>query len=107
MQVVTAKGYAGIPKYHEGGIIYDGTPELMTQYATLARDCGATIIGGCCGTTPDHLCAIRTKLETNEPQNPPSLKTIQSILGAFSSESDGTDGNASTRKRLILRRKIL
>jgi 5-methyltetrahydrofolate--homocysteine methyltransferase len=104
---IIAKGYAGIPKYHEGGIIYDGTPELMTQYATLARDCGATIIGGGCGTTPDYLLAMRAGLETNEPQNPPSLKTIQSILGAFSSESDGTNGNASTRKRRSLRHKIL
>ena len=30
---IIAKGYAVIPKYHEGGIIYDGTPELMMQYA--------------------------------------------------------------------------
>jgi hypothetical protein len=32
---------------------------LMAGYAVLARDCGATIIGGCCGTTPDHLRAMR------------------------------------------------
>ena len=104
---IIAKGNAGILKYHEGVIIYDGTPELMAQYASLARDCRAPIMGGCCRTTRDHLRAMRTGLETNKPQNPPSLKAIQSILGAFSSESDGTDGNASTRKRLILRRKIL
>ena len=68
---IIAKGNAGIPKYHESGIIYDGTPELMRQYATLARDCGAKIIGGCCGTTPDHLRAMRTGLETHEPQDRP------------------------------------
>ena len=87
-------------------IIYDGTPEPMPQYATLPRDYGATIIGGCYGTTPDHLLAMRTGLETKEPQNPPSLKTIQPILVAFYSESDGTNGNASTRKRRSLRHKI-
>ena len=103
---IIAKGYVGIPKYHEGDIIYDGKPELMTQYASLARDCGATIIGGCCGTTPDHLRAKQTGLETNEPQNPYSLKTIQSILGAFSSESDGTDGDASIRRRRSRRHNI-
>jgi 5-methyltetrahydrofolate--homocysteine methyltransferase len=47
---IVAKGNAGIPKYHDGHIHYDGSPELMAHYATLARDCGATIIGGCCGT---------------------------------------------------------
>src|SRR5690606_10160990 len=47
---VIAKGNAGIPKYHEGHIHYDGTPELMAEYAVLARDAGARIIGGCCGT---------------------------------------------------------
>ncbi len=104
---IIAKGNAGILKYHEGVISYDGTPEIMAQYASLARDCGATIIGGGCDTTRDHLRAVRIGLETNKPQNPPSLKTIQSILGAFSSESDGTDGNASTRKRRSLSRKIL
>jgi 5-methyltetrahydrofolate--homocysteine methyltransferase len=103
---IIAKGNAGIPKYHEGTIIYDGTPELMAQYATLARDCGATIIGGCCGTTPDHLRAMRTRLETHEPKDPPSLKKIQFTLGTFSSESDGTDGNAPTRKRRSQRHKI-
>src|SRR6056297_2851874 len=49
-----AKGNAGIPKYHDGHIHYDGTPELMGEYAVLARDAGATIIGGCCGTMPEH-----------------------------------------------------
>ena len=34
-----AKGNAGIPKYHDGHIHYDGTPELMAEYAVLARAC--------------------------------------------------------------------
>ena len=38
---VIAKGNAGIPKFHDGHIHYDGTPELMADYAVLARDCGA------------------------------------------------------------------
>jgi hypothetical protein len=38
---IIAKGNAGIPKYHDGHIHYDGTPELMAEYAVLARDSGA------------------------------------------------------------------
>ncbi len=89
-----AKGNAGIPKYHDGHIHYDGTPELMADYAVLARDCGARIIGGCCGTEPQHLVRMRKALETRPKGEPPSLDVIVAALGAFSSASDGTDGNA-------------
>jgi 5-methyltetrahydrofolate--homocysteine methyltransferase len=102
---IVAKGNAGIPKYHDGHIHYDGTPELMANYATLARDCGATIIGGCCGTTPDHLLAMRAALESHVPQERPSLEKIKTALGGFSSDSDGTDGNAPTRERQNRRRR--
>ncbi|MGB8624004.1 MAG: betaine--homocysteine S-methyltransferase, partial [Paracoccaceae bacterium] len=61
---IIAKGNAGIPKYVDGHIHYDGTPALMADYAVLARDCGATIIGGCCGTTPEHLAAMHEALTT-------------------------------------------
>ncbi len=87
-----AKGNAGIPKYHDGHIHYDGTPALMADYAVLARDCGATIIGGCCGTTPEHLRAMRHALETRPKGTRPKLDAITAALGAFSSASDGTDG---------------
>jgi len=87
---IIAKGNAGIPKYHEGHIHYDGTPELMAEYAVLARDAGATIIGGCCGTMAVHLRAMRAALETR-PRGPrPTIETISATLGGFSSASDGT-----------------
>ena len=94
---IIAKGNAGIPKYHDGHIHYDGTPELMADYAVLARDCGATIIGGCCGTTPDHLRAMREALETRPRGETPSIDQITAALGGFSSESDGTDDKAPKR----------
>ncbi len=96
---VIAKGNAGIPKYHDGHIHYDGTPELMADYAVLARDAGARIIGGCCGTTPTHLRQMRDALETRPSGPKPSLEQIVSALGGFSSESDGTDGAGPTRTR--------
>ena len=100
-----AKGNAGIPKYYDGHIHYDGTPELMAEYAVLARDAGATIIGGCCGTMPDHLRAMRNALETR-PRGPrPPLDEIVAKLGAFSSASDGTgEGGPERRERTGRRR---
>ncbi|MGR3499953.1 MAG: betaine--homocysteine S-methyltransferase [Limimaricola soesokkakensis] len=96
-QPIIAKGNAGIPKYQDGHIHYDGTPELMADYACLARDAGATIIGGCCGTMPDHLRAMREALETRPLGERPTLETIVEKLGGFSSASDGTDGAGPER----------
>ncbi|UWQ20905.1 betaine--homocysteine S-methyltransferase [Jannaschia sp. W003] len=99
-----AKGNAGIPKYHEGHIRYDGTPALMAEYAVLARDAGATIIGGCCGTTPPHLAAMREALETRPRGAAPTLETVKETLGGFSSESDGTGAPGPERVRRGRRR---
>ncbi|WP_438986995.1 betaine--homocysteine S-methyltransferase [Marivivens donghaensis] len=96
---IIAKGNAGIPKYHDGHIHYDGTPSLMGDYAVLARDCGATIIGGCCGTTPEHLRAMKEALETRPRGDRPTLDEIASKLGGFSSASDGTDGDGPERRK--------
>jgi 5-methyltetrahydrofolate--homocysteine methyltransferase len=101
---IIAKGNAGIPKYVDGHIHYDGTPTLMAEYAVLARDCGAKIIGGCCGTQIDHLRAMRESLETIPRSAAPTLETITAALGGFSSESDGTDGAGPVRIRTSRRR---
>ncbi|MEQ9259198.1 MAG: homocysteine S-methyltransferase family protein, partial [Roseovarius sp.] len=106
---IIAKGNAGIPKYVDGHIHYDGTPELMAEYAVLARDAGATIIGGCCGTMPEHLSKMRAALETRERGERPTLEQITEALGAFSSAVDGTeeggDDEASGRRGRGRRRR--
>ncbi len=101
---VIAKGNAGIPKYVDGHIHYDGTPDLMADYAVLARDAGARIIGGCCGTTPEHLRAMRSALEERDRGPLPSLELIAERLGGFSSESDGTGDAPQARPRRRRRR---
>jgi len=96
---IIAKGNAGIPKYHDGHIHYDGTPELMAEYAVLARDAGVRIIGGCCGTMPAHLRSMRAALE-GRPKGPaPTLDEIAAKLGGFSSASDGTGDDAGAPRR--------
>lgn len=94
-----AKGNAGIPKYHDGHIHYDGTPALMGEYAVLARDAGVKIIGGCCGTMPEHLKAMRHALETRPKGAVPAPEDITSRLGGFSSNSDGTGDTSGDPKR--------
>ena len=100
---IISKGNAGIPKYVHGHIHYDGTPELMADYAVMARDSGARIIGGCCGTTPEHLAHMRDALDSRPRGERPTLEQITAALGAFTSASDGTGdddgGEARPRRR--------
>lgn len=90
---IISKGNAGIPKYVDGKIHYDGTPELMSEYAVMARDAGAKIIGGCCGTLPGHLHKMREALDSTPRSAAPSQEQIVAAMGDFSSESDGTEAS--------------
>ena len=101
---VIAKGNAGIPKYVNGHIHYDGSPELMAEYAVLARDAGAHIIGGCCGTMPAHLTKMRAALEARPRGEQPTLAQLQSTLGDFSSAQDGTGESAPSSRASSMRR---
>ena len=82
--ILVAKANCGIPQFVDGAIRFDGTPELMAEYARLSLDSGARIIGGCCGTTPEHLRVMRRALEAHVPGPKPDLATIESKLGAIS-----------------------
>ena len=79
--VLVAKGNCGIPEFVDGEIRYTGTPELMKTYARMARDAGARIIGGCCGSTPEHIRAIVEALDGYQPGPLPDLGGIDEKLG--------------------------
>jgi len=100
---IIAKGNCGIPHYQEGKIIYSGTPEVMSDYALLALKAGARIIGGCCGTTPLHISAMRESLEKVSIAEKYSLKEHFEKLGEPWKE---TDRSKKRVKRSSLRNKI-
>ncbi len=79
--ILVAKGNCGIPEYRDGQICYSGTPAIMADYARLARDCGARIIGGCCGTTAAHIAAMRSALDGTAPGARPTIGEISAALG--------------------------
>ena len=79
--VLVAKANCGIPRYVDGAIRFDGTPELMATYARLAFDSGARIIGGCCGTTAEHLAAMKGALSAHTRQPRPDADAIEALLG--------------------------
>jgi 5-methyltetrahydrofolate--homocysteine methyltransferase len=92
--ILVAKSNCGIPEYVDGKIRYNGTPKLMADYARLALDAGARIVGGCCGTTPEHLEAMRAAMESHEIGSPPSVDEIIARLGDVSrgGQSDESPG---------------
>ena len=102
--VIVAKANAGIPRYVDGKIEYDGTPELMARYACLARDAGARLIGGCCGTKPEHLVAMRAALQDTPRGDRPTLDRVVAEIGPFTSADDGTGSNVTDIARARGRR---
>ncbi len=56
--VLVAKANAGLPRMVGEIAMYDATPAVMGEYALRVKECGARIIGACCGSTPEHVSAI-------------------------------------------------
>ncbi|HEV8339729.1 MAG TPA: bifunctional homocysteine S-methyltransferase/methylenetetrahydrofolate reductase [bacterium] len=71
---LSAMPNAGFPSYVDGRIIYFSTPAYMADYARRMVELGVTIVGGCCGTTPAHIAAMREVLATIDA--PPSRRLI-------------------------------
>ena len=53
-----AQPNAGQPRLIGDDVVYDATPQEMASYARRFVDLGARIVGGCCGSTPEHITAI-------------------------------------------------
>lgn len=60
---VVVHANAGMPVYEEGKTIFPETPEEMAGYVPQLVEAGANVIGGCCGTTPEHVKKIGEKLK--------------------------------------------
>ncbi|HNX28577.1 MAG TPA: homocysteine S-methyltransferase family protein [Syntrophomonadaceae bacterium] len=58
---------AGLPALIDDQTVFPDSPEEMAEYAIRLRDAGANIIGGCCGTTPEHIQAIARVLKSLSP----------------------------------------
>src|SRR5512146_1196825 len=67
------KPNAGWPEQVGGRIMYPADPEYFGEYALSFRDAGARIVGGCCGTTPLHIAAMRRALDTTPMSESPYM----------------------------------
>jgi 5-methyltetrahydrofolate--homocysteine methyltransferase len=55
---------AGLPETKDGELVYGETPEFMAEKARELIAAGVSIIGGCCGTTPEHIRALRQTVDS-------------------------------------------
>lgn len=81
---IIVKANCGVPEYVDGKIAYSGTKTIMAEYAGYAIDAGAMVVGGCCGTTPGHVAAMREAIDGHVRRPPPGLDVIRSRLGEVS-----------------------
>ncbi|MDE2197444.1 MAG: betaine--homocysteine S-methyltransferase [Rhodospirillales bacterium] len=81
--VIVAKASCGLPHIAGERATYPATPALMAEYACLAVDAGARIIGGCCGTTATHLAAMRAALLAHTRGPRPGAADIAARLAPF------------------------
>jgi len=93
--ILVAKSNCGVPEWRDGAVVYQGTPELMADYARAAVDLGARIVGGCCGTTPEHIGAMRAALEGYKPGPRPSVEDIVERFGQVSKGGRAQDDDAA------------
>lgn len=96
--VLVAKGNCGIPTLVGEKVHYGGTPELMAHYVELARDSGARIIGGCCGTSPAHIRAMRHAIDQGAPRPRPTIEAVEASLGPITRPKESA-GRSRTGRR--------
>ena len=65
---LSAQPNAGMPRTVEGRNIYLSSPEYLASYARRFTQSGARLVGGCCGTTPEHIKAIKAAVRSLSPQ---------------------------------------
>ncbi|BAB48645.1 betaine--homocysteine S-methyltransferase [Mesorhizobium japonicum] len=101
---VIVKGNCGIPEFRGTEIHYSGTPELMADYVRLAVDAGAKIVGGCCGTSFQHLAAMRKALDAHTKAGRPTVETIVERIGPMRNKV-ATENTAETSEARRERRR--
>jgi homocysteine S-methyltransferase len=91
---MSAMPNAGLPMRVEGRNIYLCSPEYMAQYARRMLWAGVKIIGGCCGTTPDHIKLIRSETRSLQP----GQKTLAATADTVEARSNAMEPVAIENK---------
>lgn len=83
---IVVKPNAGLPKLVDGVTVYDMEPEVFVKHMMPLSDAGATVLGGCCGTTPEHIRQLRKALEGRRVPERMEKKDAAGTVRALSTE---------------------
>ena len=73
-----AKPNAGLPRLKEGITVFDMNPQDFAEFAHDLVDAGANLLGGCCGTTPEHIRVLKKRCMDLKPQ-PATVKSVSAL----------------------------
>lgn len=91
---VVSKANAGIPEWHGTELHYNGTPEVLANHAHRIRAAGVEAIGGCCGSTPEHISMIAKVLSGELP-----VPEVEVEVPAVAAEVAPERGERQRRRR--------
>lgn len=83
------KPNAGWPEQVGGRIMYPADADYFGEYALSFREMGASIVGGCCGTTPQHIAAMRKALDTAPQSEQPQITVLPQEEFTETADSSG------------------
>jgi methionine synthase / methylenetetrahydrofolate reductase(NADPH) len=93
---------AGLPSRIGERLIYLSSPSYMADYAGRMVDAGARLVGGCCGTTPQHIAAMRVVLDRRRPTGPEARRPTLTVTPVAAAEP----GLRVARPPTVLGRKL-
>lgn len=96
--LIAAMPNAGYPERVAGRISYIATPTYFANFARGALAAGARLIGGCCGTTPDHITAMRDVIHAGEPNRPVVVVTPRPVPATTPAPDDQPPPTRLARK---------
>lgn len=95
---------ASLPEYVDGRFVYEAVPEYFGSSAVSLREQGARIIGGCCGTTPIHIAAVKKALGNLTPITEKEIKVrkVEVIEVTHSETRKGLHEKAKTERTILV-----
>jgi len=91
------KANAGIPQWVGEDLVYNGTPDVMAAYAHRSRANGAQLIGGCCGSSPEHIARMVQVLSGEIPV--PDVVEKKAEMAPVVAKAGGRDRRRRKRRR--------
>ncbi len=94
---VSAMPNAGLPQFVEGRYVYLASPQYFAEFAARAIELGVKLVGGCCGTTPAHVKAMRERLASHLPAEklPPGADVHVIERSPIEAEAPSDEGEPS------------